>query len=761
MPATSFTSGAWPERLRRSIERRPLLWLAVLATAGVLVGDGWVWAGGALAAMVAAGLARASKWRLLAGGVLAAVVAGMLHGVDVGRRGALRAEIGDGRRETCELRVIGEPVPAGRGWSVLAERVDGPGRVRLRAGGEAPRRGAVVEATGWLRPSAPPRNPGGFDARAWLDRSGVFAEMEAGAGVVPRSGPPRWRRVAEGWRAGFREAVTRGLDPLSREAAVIRAVVLGDRPGDEMLIEPFRLTGTLHVFAVSGLHVGMVGLLGWLGLRLLGVPRRAALVPLVLLMFGYAWVTGMKPPAVRAAWMAAVVLGAFWFRRRPDVANALGLAALLVLLTDGDLIFSAGVQLSFGVVAAIGLGHRPVGRLWQWMRREEPYLPRALYGPWRERWLRWRCGAADSLTVSTSAWLGSAPLTAWYFGIVTPVSVVASVVLSLLVLPMLGIALVAGVLAPVPGVPEILGRLNGGLARGLIHLAEAGTAVPGGYFELPRDRPGDEFLIVFDLADDGAACWHGGGTVLIDGGSRYAFDEVVMPALRRMALHPDAVVATHPDGGHVGGFPAMLDAFPVRQGLVPVHRALGANFRDWVLAADARRVPLVLGRAGRSYPLAGGARLEVVHAPDPWSWHDLADNRVMPVRLHWRGWRILFMGDAGWTTERAMLASGADLGADVIVAGRHGHDLSLGSAFLDATGARAIVATHADFPPDQRIPPGWLAACEARGIAVLHQGRSGAVTATLHDGALRLRGYVDGRVVELAPAGSGGLAQPH
>ncbi len=750
MPGTSFTSGAWPDRARRQVERRPLLWLALFGLGGVLAGDGGWGVGLFLIAALLVVLAISGKRWLLAGGLMLCVMAGFLHHHDAVQRRAMREDLGAGRQATFDLRLLEEPAAAGRGWAAVAQRLDGPGRVRLRAGGALPERGSVVRASGRLVPPGPPRNPGEFDRRPWLDRSGVFAEMEGGAGVEVLRGPPAWRRQAEKVRSGFREAVTRGLDPVSREAAVIRAVVLGDRPGDEMLIEPFRFTGTLHVFAVSGLHVGMVGLLGWLAMRLLGVPRRAALIPLVLMMFGYAWLTGLKPPAVRAAWMAAVVLGAFWFRRRPDVANALGLAALLVLLTDGDLVFTAGVQLSFGVVAVIGLGHRPVSRLWAWMRREENYLPRALYGPWRERWLRVRRGTADSLTVSTSAWLGSAPLTLWHFGIVTPISIIASVVLSLLVLPMLGIALVSGALSFLPPVSEVLNRGNAGLASGLVGLAEAGARVPGGHFEVPRDRPGEEFLLVFDLQDDGAACWHGAGeTLVIDGGSRRGFEYVVLPALRRMALRPGSIVATHPDGGHVGGFIEMLDAFPVRRGLVPVHRALGANYRDFLAAAESRQVPLFLGETGRRYPVAESTWLEVVRAPDPWNWHDLADNRAMPVRLHWRGWRILFMGDSGWTTERAMLGSGADLAADVVVAGRHEHDLSLGSAFLDATDARAVVATHADFPPEEAIPPSWRRACEARGIAVFHQGESGAVSVTIGEETLRLEGYVDGRLLEL------------
>ena len=112
---------------------------------------------------------------------------------------------------------------------------------------------------------------------------------------------------------------------------VIRAVVIGEQPPDaDDLVAAFRNSGTLHAFSVSGLHVAMVGSIGWLLLRdspeCRGGGRCWCLLPLI---FGYSWLTGNSPPAVRSAWMAAVFLGAFVFRRRPDLLNALG-AVLLV-----------------------------------------------------------------------------------------------------------------------------------------------------------------------------------------------------------------------------------------------------------------------------------------------------------------------------------------------------------------------------------------------------------------------------------------------
>ena len=736
-------------RLRHQVERRPLLWVSGIAFAAVLGADGALVPAGLLGGLLLGCVGFSKVWRVLVAGLLVAWWSAERHQDSLAERDLMRGRLG--RVEMVEARVLEVPRVFVNGrWSSSAVIDGGRHKAQLEGVGRVPEEGAVVRGLGRFESPEKARNPGGYDRKTWLERQGIAVVFHFNGPPETLSLPPRPVEWGKNLKQGFREAVTRGLDPLSEEAMVIRAVVLGEHPEDDILIEPFRQTGTLHVFAVSGLHVGMVGLMGWSLLRLCGVPHRRALVPLLVLMFGYAWLTGMKPPAVRAAWMAAVVLGAFALRRRPDAGNALGFAALLVLLVNADLVFTIGVQLSFGVVLAIWVMHPfVVGRM-AWLSKEEPYLPRSLYGPLREAWLKLRRWLANGLSVSTAAWLGSAPLTAIHFGIVTPISIVASLVLSLIVFPLLGIALLSAAGNAVPGWSVGLNHVNAKLARMMLSSARCGADVPGGHFSVPRDRPADEFLLVFDVGSDGAACWAGkGGSVLVDGASRYRFDRDVLPALRRMGVRPDALVASHPDGGHVGGLISAVDAFPVAQSLVPVERALGSTYREWLAVSEARGVRRIVGKQGNRYAIGDDAWIEVLGETDGLDWLRIADERIMPVKLHWRGWKILFVSDQGWAGERRLLKSGADLSADLIVAGRHEYDNSLGDEFLQATGARIVVATHADFPGSERIPAGWRNACEARGIRVIHQGESGAVVVTASREKLTVRGWMDGRVVEI------------
>lgn len=737
-----------------AIAKRPLLWCAGGAIAGILVADGECALGLTLAAGLSAIIAFTRRWKICGAFWVVVLLAGVLHYQDLSQRTSFREAVSEGVNgvildDVFLGEIIAEPRVNPHGWTALARQSEGPA-LWVVARGQAPARGATVTMTGNLEPIRKPRNPGVFDFGPWLDRQGAAAVFRASDGFREVRAAPGWTTWGEQLRVGFRSAITRGLEEESEVAAVIRAVAIGERPNDSAITEPFRLSGTLHLFAVSGLHVGMVGLLAWVALRFSGISRRAAVVPLIAILFSYAWLTGLNPPAVRAAWMAVIVLGAFIFRRRPDMGNSLGAAALLLLIYDGDQLFRPGVQLSFGVVAAIGLLHPLTAKAFYWLKSAEPYLPRSLYGRRRAGWLWVRSQTADSLTVSTSAWLGSAPLTALIFGLVTPISVVASVVLFTLVFPLLALSLISGICAPLPYVSHGVNRVTGTLASAVVKVAAIGASVPGGHFKIPLDRPAKAFAIVYDLGGNGAICWHDhGATLLIDAGSERDFEYRIGPSLDRMALVPTAFVATHPDGGHAGGLVGVCQKWPIAQGLLPVVKARSTSYQSLSAVGGELSPKLLLGESGRLYPLARGAHLEVLHPPQRWADSVIADDRAMPVRLNWRGWKLLIMSDAGSQTERALLQGGADLSADVVIAGRHQFDDSLTQAFLQATGARAVIVTHTDFPAGQRVPQRWRKVTEAAGLAVFHQGESGAVVLTIDDNHLGLRGFFDGRELQL------------
>jgi competence protein ComEC len=152
----------------------------------------------------------------------------------------------------------------------------------------------------------------------------------------------------------------------------------------------------------------------------------------------------------------------------------------------------------------------------------------------------------------------------------------------------------------------------------------------------------------------------------------------------------------------------------------------------------------------RSLPFPDGATLEVLHAPDADGQNSLADDRVALYRLHWHGWKILFTSDAGMDTERKALSNGKDLSSDVIIAGCHRTDISLGDAFLDAVHPKVIIASNNLFPLAERRDPNTLAYWKSRGIRVVDQAESGGVTLRVDDsGDLRIEGFLSASPVIL------------
>ncbi|WP_445357116.1 DNA internalization-related competence protein ComEC/Rec2 [Microbulbifer sp. ANSA002] len=205
-------------------------------------------------------------------------------------------------------------------------------------------------------------NPHTFDYEGWLLRRGVYATGY----VRPQNGDPQWLSQGMGLSA-LRDAFRQKLQRLPiNQSALVTALLLGDRSGlsraDSDLLKQ---TGTAHLLAISGLHVGMVAgfllLLGQVLARALGVlmgtcPRW---IPMLLALIGtltYTLLAGAPLSAQRALVMTWVLLLAWHWRRRVGAGLAFSLALALVLFIQPLAFFGAGFWLSFAAVGALLLG---------------------------------------------------------------------------------------------------------------------------------------------------------------------------------------------------------------------------------------------------------------------------------------------------------------------------------------------------------------------------------------------------------------------
>ncbi len=741
----------------RFTRRHPLFTLAAVCAACVAAGNFHPAAGASTALVATLALGRIASRGIAAAALLCGATALTVFLLRVhAQSGAERSLIG-----RTALTVTAKTLKDARGdefsWSAPVRlHTKGLPSVLVWWQGEGPPpvAGSRMQAMVDFLPLPAPRNPGEFDRAAWMRRNGIAAVAQTADGNQGTIHTPWLARFGAALRHGFRDRVTLGLDPDSEAAMVIRAVVIGEQPADaDTLVAAFRDSGTLHVFSVSGLHVAMVGSIAWLILSQVGVSRSRAVLVIIPMMFGYSWITGNSAPALRSAWMAAIFLMAFCLRRRPDLLNALGAVLLAACLWDGRMLFQTGVQLSYGVVAAIAVGTAAAAKLFAWMTTTDPFLPDRMRSRPQALLFLARRRLAQSLAVAVSAAAGSTPLTWWHFGLATPVSVAAGLVLIPLVFLLLCGALAAVAISPVPGAAASLNRANAMVASLSVRAAEWFSSWPGGHIH--RRRLTEPSLIAYDLEQGaGAACFAGtdGGAVLLDCGSPHSFRNVVLPSLRHLGIEPDSVILSHPDGSHLGGGSQVWRSLPLRQVMLPVKLARSPAHREWLHEAPAAGIR-VLHASTTMFPLPSGASVEAVHLPDPDAVNVRADERVAVFRVHWQGWKILMTGDAGQGTERRMLDSGADLSADVIIAGKHREDPGLCDDFLDAVRPAALVCSNHAYPAAEQVPASSIRHWNSRGIRVFDQRECGGVTLTTdREGRLRIRGFLQpDKAVLLSP----------
>ncbi len=211
-------------------------------------------------------------------------------------------------------------------------------------------------------------DPGGFDAGGWAASRGVNRQGYATAGA--------WRRVAHHhrWTDLFipaQERVWRWLEESGlpdRERAVVLALLLGVRSElDADQKQVFARSGTMHVLAVSGMHVALIYWVLMTLLKPMGGRRWAWWVRgciVLLLLWGYAGLTGATPSVLRATVMCTLFVIAGMLGRRTAGLNTLFGAAFLLLVWDPRMLFQLSFQLSFLAVLGIMLCYDPLRALW-------------------------------------------------------------------------------------------------------------------------------------------------------------------------------------------------------------------------------------------------------------------------------------------------------------------------------------------------------------------------------------------------------------
>ena len=285
------------------------------------------------------------------------------------------------------------------------------------------RYGRHITLTGVLRQPQGRRNPGGFDYRAYLARQDIVGIIDAkGLLQIGEQGgflPGRWIEALRIHTERVIDVIftdTEAVEP-SLHAQLLKGILLGKRSDlPTETLDIFRNSGTFHVLAVSGLHVGLVAMFCYFGFSRLRFPQKVVCLLTIAAVLIYACLIGFRPSVFRASLMAILFLFATLIDRDADIFNLLGFAALVLLLLNPLQVWDVGFQLSFVAVASIVYFvpkmEKPLRRLWDNADDSPSQGSISVLTRFRNATVKW---LILSYLVTLAAQIGTTPLIAYHF----------------------------------------------------------------------------------------------------------------------------------------------------------------------------------------------------------------------------------------------------------------------------------------------------------------------------------------------------------
>lgn len=686
-------------------------------------------------------------------------------------------------RSTARVRVSGVRGFGNGNWRPAA------GTVVVTTPGVLPQNffgGQPVKITGVLAPPKKPIAEGLFNYREYLKKLGIFYLLRADStndwrlGAAASGTPP----LSDRFRAWAKKTLTRGLDPSDESTQLLLAMTLGQKTAlTDQVSEPFMQSGTMHIFAISGLHIALISgiLLGLL--RVVQVPRLICGFIVLPLIWFYTAATGWQPSAIRSTIMMTVVIGGWMMNRPGNLLNSLAAAAFIILLWDPLQLFQASFQLSFFVVLSIALIAPGLIKIRDRLMQTDPLLPSTLVPRWR-RWmdapLRW---FTVCLTTSLAAWMGSLPLTALYFHLFSPVTLLANVV----IVPLAGFALMAELGSLLcgtwfPWASTLFNNAAWLFMHTMVGTSTFLTNLPGACFYVPA--PSWITIAIYYVAliliaggwlmsrrrkIFGATAlglvvavyfcrWigsldeiqltvlplNGGHAVfvdaagrqhdwLVDCGDESAIDFTLKPFLRAQGVNQiHRLALTEGDSKNVGGAEMLDDLFGVSELDTSPARFRSSPYNK-IVAAYANDGRHRLLRFGEK---TGRWRILWPRATNDYS---RADNSALVMMGHFHGVKILLLSDLGRAGQSDLLSTTNDLRADIVIGGLPNKGEPLCDDLLKAVRPKVVVIADSEFPATRRAGRELKNRLAQWGFPVVYTRDSGAATILVDKKGWRLQ----------------------
>lgn len=622
-------------------------------------------------------------------------------------------------------------------------------------------------------------NPGVSGREDTLRRHGVHSILYArGPDAVTRLAPAPWY-APQYWASRIRRAEAAWLESVApgSVAPFVRAVWLGDRRGiDPAAYEAYVASGTAHVLAVSGIHVGIfaMSLLFALGLVLRNGALCAILVQAGTILFALS--TGAHPSSMRAAAMVVVYLTADLLGRERDAPTALSIAAILFMVWNPALLYDTGSQLSFLSVASILLF-------------AEPLLASAEGVPAPVRGL---------LATPVAVQILPLPVAVHTFHVLPLAAPLANLLVVPLLTAVLWLCLATFSMAALwPDAARLFGYALAPAVSAIEWVARATASVPGGHWTVTSPSPlslalyygaaaslygglilrrkrafllalsvllavatlvfwgpirHEPEIVFLDLGEGDSAFVRApsGATLLIDGGyarrgepgagERYVAPFLLARGVRRL----DCVIVSHGDNDHIGGLVYIARTFDIGEVLISDAPAETEIHQEFLNLCAERAIPVRHVACGDCIS-AGGMAVEVLHPPRAWAQSVPRNESSLVVRVDWCGVPVLFPGDIERMGETAL--AGTDCRATILKVPHHGSITSSSPGFIAAVQPEHVIVPAGERGRGAHLDPIVAARYTAAGATLWRTDHHGAVRITLDDGHLDItaerarRGY--------------------
>jgi competence protein ComEC len=591
----------------------------------------------------------------------------------------------------------------------------------------------------------------GFDYQNYLARQETYSimrypEVEAlatGEGARPLA-----------WIYSLRDRFSQTLARVLPEpqASLAQGIILGIRTNIPASLEDeFVRSGTAHILAISGINLTIVaGILVSLGIWAFGRRRYIYIWVALSIIWLYTLLTGLHPPALRAAIMVSLFLTADFLGRQRSGMIALFLAAAVMVGINPQVLWDASFQMSFGAMGGLificpplqSLGRKAVTAT----VGEEGTLPRVANV------------LTDSFSVSLGATLAVWPLTAYYFGVISWVGPLAT----FLALPVLPAIIVTGVLAGIFGLAFIpLGQAISWLTWLFLSytmvIVKIFAAIPSSSIEtntlevsllviyyavlalalwansqrkrlaelmskaadftarLPMKwvvpslvviailvwlaaaaMPDDRLQVNFLNVGQGDAILIQKGTqqILVDGGpSPQAIGLELGKKMPFWDRTIDLVVLTHPEADHLTGLVEVLKRYKVKNVLSANLTGESPLFSEWLSLIETRDIKCTLAQTGQRLDFGPEVTIEVLNPQTSLLTSTASDNNTNSVVLRLTMGRVSFLltADIGQEVERGLITRRADLNSTVLKVAHHGSDTSTSPEFLAVVTPRIAV----------------------------------------------------------------------